>query len=280
MSIRIITDTSSDFDAGRLRELGADLVRMTINAGDHSYADGLDLSRSDFYEMLLSDSVVLKTSQPSPQDFVTLFEEARDNGDDVIAILISGKLSGTVQSAQTARDMVGYSRVHIVDSLCASVGIQFLVLEAHRMIQQGASVQEIIARLEDVRGRVRIYLGIDTLKYLYRGGRLSSVEAGLGTLASVHPILMLKNGALEVHSKCMGKKKTIRRLAEIIRDAPRDRDFPLRFIYSYDDANCRTLMDHFFSASESDMQEIGPTLAVHAGPGVFAGVLVEAQPQI
>lgn len=277
MSIRIITDSSSDFDTAQLHSRGIRQVSMTINVDEQSYEDGIDLSRSDFYEMLLSDDVVPKTSQPAPQDFINLFEEARDDGDDVIAILISGALSGTVQSARSARDMVGYDRIHIVDSRCASAGIQFLVNEALRLSEEGRCAEEIVEFLNELKERIRIYLGIDTLKYLYRGGRLSRVEAGLGTLANVHPILRLKDGALEVHSKCMGVKKTFKKLAETIRSIPRDGNYPVRFLYSYDDSNCRTLMQFFPGAADSDMLEIGPTLATHAGPGIFAAVFVEAK---
>lgn len=277
MAIRIITDSSSDFDAQQLHDLGVGMVSMTINAGDQSYADGIDLVRSDFYDMLLSDEFQLKTSQPAPLDFISVFEDARDNEDDLIVILISGALSGTVMSAVSAKKMVGYDRIHIIDSRCASAGIQMLVGEALAMIDRGYDVVEIVSRLENIKNRIRIYLGIDTLKYLYRGGRLSRVEAGLGTLANVHPILRLQDGKLEVYCKCMGSRKTFRRLAETVHAIPKDPGFFMRFLYSYDDSNCRSLMEFFPGASESDMLEIGPTLATHAGPGVFAAVFVEAE---
>lgn len=280
MAIRIITDTSSDFDAAQLHDLGVGLVHMTINADDRSYTDGIDLTRSDFYDMLLSDEFVLKTSQPVPLDFISHFEEARENGDELIVILVSGALSGTVQSARAAREMVGYDRIHIVDSRCASAGIQLLVQESLKMIGEGVPAVKIVERLNELKSRICIYLGIDTLKYLYRGGRLSRMEAGLGALASVHPILRLKDGALDVHSKCMGAKKTLRRLAETVLEIPKDPAFPIRFLYSYDDANCRALMEYFPGSGDADMLEIGPTLAAHAGPGVFAAVFVEAEAEI
>ncbi len=277
MAIRIITDTSSDFDPSALRGRSVGLVPMTINVGAASYADGIDLTHADFYEMLLSDGEAPKTSQPVPQDFLDYFERAKAAGDDVIAILISGELSGTVQSAQAAKDMCGYDRIHIVDSRCASAGIQMMVDETERMANAGESVEAILDRLESMIRRMRIYLGLDTLKYLYRGGRLTRLEAGVGMLANIHPLLALKDGTLEVCAKCMGTKKTMRRLVEIIESVPADPAFQRRFIYSYDDSHCRELMRAFPDAAGADVVELGPTLAAHAGPGVYGAVFIEAE---
>lgn len=277
MAIRILTDTSSDFDPTELRERGIDLVCMTINVDDRTYSDGIDLTRSDFYDMLLSDTMVPKTSQPNPQDFLTLFERAKADGDDVIAILLSSRLSGTVQSAMTAREMCGYDRIFIVDSKCATAGIQYMVNDAERMAKEGMDAADIAAHLESLAGRVRVYLGLDTLKYLYRGGRLSRIEAGVGTLAGIHPLLALNDGVLEVCAKCIGTRMAMKRLTEIIRGVPADPAYRMRFIYSYDPANCETLMAHFPNATNADMLEIGPTLATHSGPGVYGAVFVEAE---
>lgn len=277
MAIRIITDTSSDYDYSIARELGIDMVSMTINLGEQSYADGIDLTHADFYDMLLSDTVVPKTSQPTPHDFQTIFERAKADGDDVIVILISGALSGTTQSAETAKALCGYDRIYVVDSRCATAGIQYLVDEARRMRAEGAAAKAIVKRLESIKTRVRAFLGLDTLKYLYRGGRLSRVEAGVGTLAGIRPLLMLKDGRLEVCAKCMGAKKAMKTLTELIGSLKLDPAFPMRFIYSYCADNCRTLMQSFPGASEADLIEIGPTLATHAGPGVYGAVFVEAE---
>ena len=277
MSIRIITDTSSDLSFEASRAQGIGLVPMTINVGEHSYADGIDLTHEDFFDMLLSDGEPPKTSQPTLQSFLEHFERAKADGDDVIAVLISGELSGTVQSAQTAKDLCEYERIHIVDSRCATAGIQLLIHEARRMIESGAEAFDIAERLRALTRRVRVFLGLDTLKYLYRGGRLTRLEAGVGTLAGIHPLLGLKDGTLEVCAKCIGNKKTMKRLVEIIKSHRLDPAFPLRFIYSYDPTNCRTLMSSFTGASEEDLVEIGPTLAAHSGPGVYGAVFIEAE---
>lgn len=277
MAIRIITDTSSDLSYAEAYNRGIHMVSMTINVDDASYADGIDLSRSDFYDMLLSDTIVPKTSQPTPGDFLPYFEQAKANGDDIIAIVISGALSGTLQSAQTAKDLCGYNRIHIVDSRCASAGVQFLIFEAQRMALEGASIKEIIDRLESVKHRIRIYLGLDTLKYLYRGGRLSRIEAGIGTLANLRPLLCLKDGGLDVAAKCIGSKKAIKKLSEIIASYRRDPAFPMAFIYSYDSTNCRALMDFFPASGKGEPLEIGPTLSAHAGTGVYGAIFVEAE---
>lgn len=277
MAIRILADTSSDFIRSELSGRNIDLVPMTINVGESSYSDGIDLTQSDFYDLLLNDSLVPKTSQPSPQDFLNHFEQAQRDGDDMIVILVSGALSGTVQSALTAKELCGYDRIFIVDSRTASGGIQILVREAERMIASGATTEEIVARLHALKERIRLFAGLDTLKYLYRGGRLSRMEAGVGTLAGIRPLLKLKNGSLEVAAKCMGSKNALRKLTELIAGVPRDPAFPMLFLYSYDDTNCRALMNNFPLSAEIDPIALGPTLACHAGTGVYAAVFVEAE---
>lgn len=277
MAIRIITDTSSDFDYAALNGRPVSMVSLTINIGEQSYSDGIDLSHADFYDMLLSDTCVPKTSQPTPQDFLNLFEDAKAVGDDVIVLPISSELSGTMQSAVNAKNMCGYDRIFIVDTLSASGGLQLLTREAERMAAEGAATEAIVERLNNVKERIRIYLGVDTLKYLYRGGRLSRVEAGIGTLASIRPLLALKNGKLEVAAKCMGTKKAIRKVAELTNSHKIDPAFDIQFVYSYDDANCRMLMDCFPGCGNNPMIELGPTLATHTGPGVYATIFVEAE---
>lgn len=276
MAIRIITDTSSDFDFAALNGRPVDMVSMTINVGDQSYSDGVDITRSDFYDMLLSDELAPKTSQPGPAEFLPFFEKARDNGDDVIAILISGVLSGTVQAALTAKALCGYDRIFVVDSISASWAIQLMVADAERMAAEGFAAEEIVAHLESLKKRVRIYLGIDTLKYLYRGGRLSRVEAGIGTLTGIRPLLFLKDGKLEVAAKCIGAKKAMKKLAEIISGFRIDPAYQPSFIYSYDDSNCNALMALLPGISDRRI-EIGATLATHAGPGIYGLVFIEAE---
>ncbi len=276
MAIRILTDTSSDFDFRMLARRPVDMVSMTINVGEKSYADGVDVSREDFYNLLLSDDVVPKTSQPGPGEFLPYFEKARDNGDDVIAILISGKLSGTVQAAMTAKEICGYDRIFIIDSMSATWAIQILVNEAERLAGENVPAQKIAEHLEALKGRARIYLGLDTLKYLYRGGRLSKVEAGIGTLAGVRPLLMLKDGKLDVAAKCMGAKKAVKKLAELLSGFEIDAAYPPCFIYSYDSENCEALMAQLPQLPRR-MIEIGATLATHAGPGVYGLVFFEAE---
>lgn len=276
MFIRILTDTSSDFDYAALNDRPVGMVSMAITVDDKSYSDGIDITRTEFYDMLLSDELTPKTSQPGPADFLPHFERAQENGDDLIVILISGKLSGTLQSAMTAKALCGYDRIFIIDSQCASWAIQLMVADAERMAAEGIPAETIVSHLESLKKRVRIYLGIDTLKYLYRGGRLSAVEAGIGALTGVRPLLCLKDGKLEVAAKCIGAKKAQKKLAEIISSFKMDPAYEPCFIYSYEDANARSLQELLPDVSDRIL-EIGATLATHAGPRIYGLVFIEAE---
>ena len=165
----------------------------------------------------------------------------------------------------------------MLESGCATAAIQLMADEAKRMNQLGATIREILDRLESMKKRMRLFVGLDTLKYLYRGGRLSRMEAGIGTLANIRPLLALQEGILVVHSKCVGTKRTLRKLADTIREIKKDPSFPTRFIFSYDDANCRELMKLLPDLATLPPLEIGPALACHAGPGVFGAIFVEAE---
>lgn len=277
MALRIIADTSADYTLEDAREQDITLVPVTINVGTTSYRDCFDISHADFFKLLLSDGEPPKTSQPSPQAFLDAFNDVKESGDEAIVLLVTSKLSGTVQCANLAKEMCGYDKIHIVDSGCATAAIQLMANEAKRMDRLGATIKEILARLESMRERMRLFVGLDTLKYLYRSGRLSRVEAGIGTLANLHPLLALQEGILVVHSKCIGTKRTLRKLADTIADIRKDPAFPTRFIFSHDDTNCRALMKLLPDLATLPPLEIGPSLACHAGPGVYGAVFIEAE---
>jgi DegV family protein with EDD domain len=195
----------------------------------------------------------------------------------MIAIVVSSSISGTFQSALTAKQICDYDGIHVVDSRCGTVGIQFLVEEALRMAARGADVEQIIARLDSLKERIHIYAGVETLKYLYLGGRLSRAEAGIGTLAGIRPLLSLRDGKLEAFAKCMGTKKAMKKLVDTINSVEKDPAFDVRFIYTYDKTNCETLMGLLPELIGSEPIEIGPSISVHSGPGVYGAVFVAAE---
>ena len=144
MAIRIIADSSADLTTQEAEALHVHIVSMSIQFGDRSYLDGVDLSKPEFYQLLAAGKDSPTTAQPTPADFLTPLEEAKEAGDEAVVIPLSSQLSGTYQSAVIAKDMCEYSPIQVVDSRSASAGIHLLVEEACRLRDSGASVQEIL----------------------------------------------------------------------------------------------------------------------------------------
>ena len=150
MAIRILTDSTSDIQPKEAQQRDLMLVPLRVNFADGGYRDSVDITHEEFYEKLTASEKLPTTSQPTPEDFLACFEQAKEQGDTLICILLSGGLSGTVQSAQIAKELCDYENIHIVDSRQATAGIRVLVDLASLLIQEGKSAAEIVAELEQV----------------------------------------------------------------------------------------------------------------------------------
>lgn len=273
--IRIIVDSSADYNCEELKEKQMTLVSLTINLDEKSYLDGVDITRDQLYEWLMENKGFPKTSQPSPEDFAVHFKEAKNAGDDVICILLSSALSGTCQSAHLAKSMVNYDKIHIVDSLSATHLIRFLADKACQMRTNGTSAEEIVATLEDLKGRTKVIAAVDTLEYLCRGGRVSRTAATIGNLANLKPIITVNpEGEVAVLSKCVGKNKSMSYIVNAMQEYEIDENYPIYSIYSYGVENCISLEARIISTGYTilDRKQVGATIGCHVGPGAF-GVL-------
>ena len=177
--IRILVDTSSDYTVEEIKANGMELAPLHITIGEKDYRDGYDLSKDRFYELLTSSEEFPKTSQPTPQDFVDVFEDVQEKGDELICILLSSKLSGTFQSATLAKSIVDYDNIHLVDSLGATHMIRIMADYALDLVKEGKSAIEIVAALEEMKSKIKVLAVVDTLEYLCKGGRVSKTAAGI-----------------------------------------------------------------------------------------------------
>ena len=277
--IRLVVDSSADLLAEELKEKNIELVPLNIALAGETYQDGVTLERNQFYEILTGQEDFPKTSQPSPENFLNIFEDAKEKGDDVICILLSSGLSGTCQAAHLAKNMAENDNVYIVDSLSATIGVKLLADYANDLRNQGASVEEIVAKLEEVKSHIRIYAGLDTLEFLCRGGRVSRTSAAIGDLANIKPIITVtEEGKVTVAGKCLGKNKALRFISDKLAENPADPNFPLYTIYSYGEENTEKLEAKFTKAGIefADRLQVGATIGAHVGPGAF-GIIYIAQ---
>lgn len=276
--IRFVVDSSADYLPEELKERNIELVPLRVTIGETTYKDGVDLAKNDFFQMLETTGLFPKTAQPSPQDFLEVFEDAKEKGDSVICILLSTGLSGTFQSASIAKEMAEYDNIYLIDSLLATVLIRVLVEQGRKMAVAGASAEEIVEALESLKHRVKVVAALDTLEYLARGGRISKAAASIGDLANLKPILTVTpDGKLAIIGKALGKLKAIAFIRKTITKDIIDFDYPIYSIFSYGEENCMKMEEKFaLDGIKPEVRlQLGATIGAHIGPGAFGLIYVE-----
>ena len=279
MSIRILTDSAADLEPEEFSQYGLELVPLSITVDQRIYQADLKFNKQDFFRLLEASPIFPTTSQPAPSDFETLFDDAREKGDQIIYISLSSALSGTFQCASVVKSMGEYENVFLVDSLSATLGQKLLVLHGAWLRDRGFPAEEIAARLTALRSRIRIYAGLDTLEYLQKGGRLSKTAAGIGTLARIKPVITVTTqGTVAVSGKCLGKSKAMSQIASLLEKTPPDSRFPVYGVYSSNRDNLNELRQKLSKAGTEIPDEmcfsIGPVIGVHVGPGAYGVVYI------
>ena len=277
--IKILVDSSSDFRFEDAHKLNMEFVPITISLNGKDYLDGINLDRNEFYELIRTTPDFPKTSQPSPHEFERYFKEAKNNNDEIICILLSSELSGTCQSANLARNMVGYDKIHIIDSLSATVPIGVMVNYALKLVEDGFTATEIVSKINEIKSKIKLIACVDTLEYLFKGGRLSRTSAIVGEIANIKPIITLTNeGTVEVIGKCIGRIKALNQITKSVSLDSINSDFPIHTIYTYGTENCEKLEEKLEKEGiiPTSRLQVGPTIGAHIGAGAFGIVYVEA----
>ncbi|MBR4138721.1 MAG: DegV family protein [Lachnospiraceae bacterium] len=274
--IKFLLDTSSDFTVEEVKAKGMDLVPLHITLGEADYKDAYDLTKDAFYELLTTNEEFPKTSQPTPQDFVDAFEDAKEKGDELICILLSSRLSGTFQSATLAKSIVEYDNIHLVDSLGATHMIRIMVEYAQNLAAEGKGAKEIVEALEEMKSKIKVLAVVDTLEYLCKGGRVSKTTAAIGEAAKVKPMITVANGEVAVIGKSLGKNKAIGNLLKALGECEVDERFPIYSVSTLGTENCEVFEKRLTDAGYSfrERLQIGATIGTHVGPGVFGMIFV------
>lgn len=266
--IRIITDSASELTAPH--PLNLTVLPLTIHFGQEEFQDGVNISHREFYEKLLSTGDLPSTSLIPPALFEDAFDQAAQEGETVIALLLSSKLSGTYQSAVIAAQ--GRENVYLVDTLNATLGEQILVKYALRMVEEGKSAEEIVQELERVKPHTRLMGMPDTLEYLRRGGRISKTAAVLGGALSIKPVLTLSDGVIIMLGKARGSKNGNNFLIKEVEK--HGVDFTKPFCLGYTGLSDAALQ-HYIADSRKlwegkteylPISTVGATIGTHVGP--------------
>ncbi len=271
--IKILVDSSSDCKSDSFDYFAP--ISVTIDGID--YKDGIELDADKFYDILTHTEDFPHTAQPSLQDFLDIFEEVKQSGDELIYFALSSALSGTYQAACLAREMAEYDGVYIIDTKTATHMIGILADYAEKRAAEGANTAEIVAECEELKGKIKVLAGLDTLEYLRRGGRLGNAAAIIGSLAQIKPIITVtEEGKVEAIGKGLGVGRAMQFIMEKLSSFEVDERFPMWALYTYGTDNVEELKSRLSNAGYTvdDTRQVGSTIGAHVGPGVYAVMFV------
>ena len=275
--IKILVDSSSELTKKEAEEKGYLFVPIGVSLGGKEYADGVDLTKDKFYELLTGSGEFPQTSQPSPQAFLELFEQAKRDGDEIVAILLSSALSGTYQSAVLAKQMVDYEGIYLIDSLTATGVIQILADYAKGLSEEGKGAAEVAERTDAFKARVHAIAMVDTLEFLQKGGRIGKTAAMIGELARLKPLITLtEDGKVGVIGKAIGKNKAMSFMMKWLEEHPVDDAWPKYSIYTSGTENCGQFEEKLekHGIATAGRLQLGAAIGTHIGPNAFGIVYV------
>ncbi len=276
--IAVVTDSSCDLPKDFLDEHQVFMVPLTVRFGEASYLDKVELEPEAFYRQLLASNVHPTTSQPAPGDFVRVYRRALARFRSVVAVHLSGALSGTLQAAKIAAQQCPKGKVHVVDGKCASIALGLVVEQAGEAIRQGLDAEEVVQRVLQAAANVRIFVAVPTLRYLMRSGRVGWLKGGVGTLLGIKPVISLdREGAAVEVAKTLGGKMALKRVLKLALRHARQYPAP-RFAVAH--SHAPELGQWLAAQLEAATGQRGiwvldaaPALGAHVGPGA-AGVAV------
>ena len=274
MGVKIVTDSTAYLPKQLIDEHGIEVVPLHVHFGTDDYADGVDITPTEFFTMLESRPEHPTTSQPAPASFMDIYRDAGADGSAIVSIHLSSKLSGTLESARLASDQLPDVEVHLATNNLPPIGVGLVALEAAQVASSGASAEAVVQHANDLAERTYVVFVVPTLEYLRRGGRIGGAQAFLGSILSLKPVLHVQDGQVEPVIRVRSFTKARRALVDYAREhAPNG----LQAI-----SVMHVGADDMYAALEADIKrefevtaellpgiEMGPVVATHTGRGAF-----------
>ncbi len=271
--IKIVMDSAGDIPEEWRSEYDIQVIPINIHFEEKMYRQGIDLSDEDFYRLANTTGVIPKTSQPTPQQFVEFYKRIAQAKDTILSLHITHKLSGTFNSAVlAAQELKNSFNIIPFDTGSGSAAVGFMCKEARQLERAGATLQTIIARLEVIRQNVNIVLTLDTLEYARRSGRVNALQASLAALVNIKPVIILKDGALDMREKVRTRQRALNRLFEIIHERVDDRLVNIAIVHSQSLVAAREMLEKVharFRVNEAIITELSIGIAANLGPGTI-----------
>lgn len=272
-NIAIVTDSTAYLPPDLVEKYRIQVAPLVLIWGDQTFNDGVDIQPQEFYSRLKTAKIMPSTSQTSPATMQAIFKPLVDQGMEVVGVFISSKLSGTIQSAEQAREMMGAAgaRVTIVDSLSTSMSLGLITLAVARALEAGAGLAECVAVAERTRACSGVVFAVDTLEFLHRGGRIGGAQRFIGSALNLKPILALRDGRVEGVERIRTKAKAHDRLLELVAEQVNGKkNIRLASLHANAAEDARALLERAVQTIrpvETLASEVSPVIGTHAGPG-------------
>lgn len=273
MRIAIVTDTSCNLTPAEAKALGIYVVPMQIIFGEHTYKDAFELTLEQFYQKMEKTDVMPTTSQPAIGIFMELYEKLVKEYDQIISIHPSGKLSGTVSTAQMAAKQVDENKINVFDSKMVSILSGYLVREAKRLVDKGESYHTIINRLEEMQEKTFAYIILENFDHLARSGRIPKIASRLTTLAQIKPILKISTKGIELEKLVRTSKRALRQLEKTVYKYVDNVSGPIKVDVAHGNyievaEEVRERLVNKYPELKSQVHRLAGVIGVHTGPEI------------
>jgi DegV family protein with EDD domain len=272
--VAIITDSTTYLPKELSEGLNINIVPTVVIWNGEELRDGVDIQPAEFYERLAKADSMPSTSQPSPAAFKDMYEKLKKDGySDILGLFVSAKLSGTISSANQAKELVSGINIEVMDGHSASMGTGWALLEAAKAAKAGKSLQDCAAIAKKAGEHTGLMLLVDTLEFLHRGGRIGGGARFLGTALSLKPILEVEDGALEARERVRTKAKALARVLELVEERIGGRTpLHLAVVHANAEADAKALLDEAkarFNPTMTAVTAVSPSVGTHTGPGTL-----------
>ncbi len=276
-NIRIVMDSAGDIPDAWLEEFSIDVIPINIHFGEKTYLQGLTISNKDFYQMAIESAEFPKTSQPTPQQFIDFYKKIAKTGDTILSLHVTGKLSGTLASAQiAARELLDEFHIYPFDSRSGSAAMGYLAREARLLETRGLGIHEIIQRLDEIAEKVQIVLTLKTMEFARRSGRVKALQAALASLLKVKPIIHLSNGELLLGERVRTWSKALEFVVDDVKNRISNKPVNAAVVHAEDPEAAQILLDYVkqkLNIRDLIITPLSIGVAANLGPGT-AGVIV------
>jgi DegV family protein with EDD domain len=279
MTVKVVTDSLSDITADMAKELGITVVPVYVRFGKEVYRDRVEITTDEFYYRLTHDTNWPTTTQPTPNDFVKVYNKLAEETDEILVVTLSKKLSGTYESALHAKGLMDKKcRIEVIDSLTVVMGLGLIVISVAKAVQSGVSLDEAVELVRRAIPRSHPIMFFDTLKYLAKGGRIGKAQGLLGSLLSVNPILTMKDGEVSPLTRVRSRAAGMDYLYNFAADFPRIEELAVEHATTPGQAD--ELVERLSSVFPKERiyrSTVSPVIGTYTGPKVLSISVLEAE---